>query len=95
MRGSLSPPFFWAQAVRHMSPTASKNITLFIFSWSVSSRGSGLYQDLLKLTVIQFQQINWNLHFHSSLIIIFPILVIQIAAQHDWNNRKTAIKKTP
>ena len=41
-----------------MSPTASKNITLFIFSWSVSSRGSGLYQDLLKLTVIQFQQIN-------------------------------------
>ena len=44
-----------------MSPTASKNITLFIFSWSVSSRGSGLYQDLLKLTIIQFQQINWNL----------------------------------
>ena len=53
-RGPRSPPFFWAQAVRHITPTASKNITFFIFSWSVSSHSSGLYQDLLKLTVIQF-----------------------------------------
>ena len=34
-----------------MSPTASKNITFFIFSWSVSSHGSGLYQDLFNETI--------------------------------------------
>lgn len=33
--------------------------------------------------------------FYSSLIIMFPILVIEIAAQHDWDNRKTAIKNAP
>ena len=33
--------------------------------------------------------------FYSSLIFMFPILVIEIAAQHDWDNRKTAIKNAP
>ena len=46
-QGKTSPPFFWAQAVRHITPTAIKNIIFFIFLlWSVSSHGSGLCQDL-------------------------------------------------
>lgn len=33
-----------------------------------------------------FVVIKLEFTFYSSLIIMFPILVIEIAAQHDWDN---------
>ena len=69
-RSSFTALLLGAGCQAHHSYCQQKHYFLHISSWSVSSRGSSLCQDLLKLTVIQFQQINWNLVVQQPAVVV-------------------------